>query len=142
MATLLVRADVASIEAVDQSIDAVARRLDESAGETTDERRVTALLMLARGRDGLDDRGEPTGVDAGDLLPRVTLFATAIPVLTPRASPGSGPSAAEARPSPRPGWPGCWGHAPASRSGRSSIWPVRLRSTPTRSRTDIDRPCA
>lgn len=74
MATLMVRADVATIEAIDQTVTAVARRLDATAGATGDERRVAALLLLVRGRDGLDGQGQPAPYDVGGLLPTVTLY--------------------------------------------------------------------
>lgn len=66
MATFFVRADVAVIEAIQQRVSAMAARLDETHGETADERRVAALLHLVAGR-------EP-GTDSADLLPRVHLF--------------------------------------------------------------------
>ena len=70
MATLVVRADVATIEAVEQSIAGLAGRLGDAAGATLDERRVSALLLLARGHG--DDAARD--IDVRDLLPRVTLF--------------------------------------------------------------------
>lgn len=60
MATLLVRADVATIEALEQTI-AAAGRLGDDGGATVDERRVSALLRLVRG-------------DVAEPLPRVTLY--------------------------------------------------------------------
>ena len=72
MATLMVRADVATVEAIEQTIAAVAARLEDSAGESLDERRVSALLMLVRGQVGTTPTDTP--VDTADLLPQVTLF--------------------------------------------------------------------
>jgi hypothetical protein len=69
MATLLVRADVATIEAIEQTVAAVAGRLGDAAGETMDERRVSALLLVVRRAGGSEERA-----DIADLLPSVTLF--------------------------------------------------------------------
>ncbi|MDH2414987.1 hypothetical protein [Nocardioides sp. CER19] len=77
MATFVIRADAATIEVIDQTVAAVAKRLDDSAGETVDQRRVSAVLLLARGRDGLDEQGEAAPVDVAGLLPTVTLFVHA-----------------------------------------------------------------
>ncbi len=87
MGSFLVRADLATIEALDAAVTEVAGRLTEvypddpdarrwalEPGETAmgvDDRRVLGLLMLTNPGCGPDARA---GVDLGDLLPRVTLF--------------------------------------------------------------------
>lgn len=75
MATFMVRADVATIAQLDQAVTTVAGRLDETAGETVDERRVTALLHLLTGHQGLDPAtGEPQTLPSQRLLPKATLY--------------------------------------------------------------------
>jgi hypothetical protein len=67
MATFMVRADVATIDALDAAVGARAARLETTLPESTDDqRRVHAMLLLATGAS--DE------TDLGDLLPRVTLY--------------------------------------------------------------------
>ncbi|MBB3045582.1 DUF222 domain-containing protein [Nocardioides soli] len=78
MASLLVRADVATVNALDAAIIAFANRLSNSVPEATDdERRVLAVLLLVCGRSGLRDAEVP-GVEqvpeVADLLPEVVLY--------------------------------------------------------------------
>ncbi|HEY0890178.1 MAG TPA: hypothetical protein VGE38_11255 [Nocardioides sp.] len=74
MASFLVRADVATIEAIDHAVTAVASRLDEAAGATVDERRVSAVLHLLTGHTGLDEHGQPQTLPSRDLLPAATIY--------------------------------------------------------------------
>lgn len=78
MASLLVRADVATINALDAALTAYAARLAGSLPEATDdERRVLAVLLLVCGRSGLRDLDVPDAEqvpDPADLLPDVVLY--------------------------------------------------------------------
>ena len=68
MASFLVRADVATIEAIEGAVAAGARPLEKSMPEATDdERRVRAVLLLA-------NPGASADTDIADLLPEVQLF--------------------------------------------------------------------
>jgi hypothetical protein len=68
MASFLVRADLATIEALEGAVAARARALKETMPEATeDARRVHAVLLLA-------NPGATTDTDIADLLPEVQLF--------------------------------------------------------------------
>ena len=130
MATWMVRADLATIEAIETAVAARAEVLTESMPDADlDTRRVHAVLLLATGAE--------TGTDLADLLPTVQLYLHHY----------TGP---DAEPVAR-----LEGHGPVTqawvtsvlgprcrfRSARSWTWPVRRRWMPMRSRSDIDRPC-
>ncbi|CAI9419580.1 DUF222 domain-containing protein [Nocardioides sp. T2.26MG-1] len=71
MGSFLVRADIATIEAIDDYVTTRARRLAETMPDaphlqTDDERRVHAFLLLVSGK--------PDETDLADLLPGVQLF--------------------------------------------------------------------
>lgn len=71
MGSFLVRADIATIEAIDHAVTVRARRVAETQPDaphlaTDDERRVHAFLLLVSGR--------PDETDLVDLLPGVQLF--------------------------------------------------------------------
>ena len=78
MASLLVRADVATVNALDAAITAYAARLAGSLPEATDdERRVLAVLLLVCGRSGLGEAEVPDVEqvpETADLLPEVVLY--------------------------------------------------------------------
>ena len=132
MGSFLIRADIATIDQLDAHVTAKEATLVEAMPEADqDTRRVHAVLLMAN----------PTATpdtDVADLLPTVQLYLHVYPAADRRGSPGW---RATAR-SPRPGSAASSAPAPSSRSPRSSTWPVRPRSMPTRSRTDIDRPCS
>ena len=68
MATWMVRADVATIEAIDAAVTASAEVLTETMPDADlDTRRVHAVLLLA-------NPGAETGTDLADLLPTVQLY--------------------------------------------------------------------
>jgi hypothetical protein len=75
MASFLVRADVATIDAIDAAVTARADRLAETMPDaphlqTDDERRVHAFLLLVTGADPESD----SATDLADLLPDVQVF--------------------------------------------------------------------
>lgn len=73
MATFFVRADVATIERIVQAVTTVAGRLDESAGATMDERRVSAVLHLLAGHEGVAEDGRPQTLPSHEQLPTATI---------------------------------------------------------------------
>ena len=141
VASLLVRADIAAVTALDAAIAAFANRLSDSVPEATDdERRVLAVLLLVCGRSGLEGAEIPSVEqvpDVADLLPEVVLY---VHTYADDDREGVARAEATARP-PTRGCAACSDRRPGSGSSRCSTWPARPRSTPTRSRTDIDRPC-
>ncbi len=145
MATFMVRADIATIDHIDAAVTVKAATLVEAMPEADDDqRRVRAVLLLATG--ARDD----TGTGTPELHPNVTLYlhaylspdtdAPTAPTAPTARRPGSRGSRATAR-SPKPGSPGSSDPTPSSRSSPSSTSPGKPPSTPTRSPTDIDRPC-
>ena len=92
MATWMVRADLATIEAIETAVAASAEVLTETMPDADlDTRRVHAVLLLA-------NPGAETGTDLADLLPTVQLYL--------HAYTGTGRRAGGPAGGPRPGHPG------------------------------------
>ena len=105
--------------------------MPDAAPPADDDRRVHAFLLMA-------NPGAEPDTDLADLLPDVQLY-----VHTYAGPDGDGdrPASRATARSPRTGSAACSGPMPGSRSSPSSTSPARHPWTPTRSRTDIDRPC-
>ncbi|GAA1163220.1 HNH endonuclease signature motif containing protein [Nocardioides aquiterrae] len=75
MASFLIRADVATINALDAAVTAFAQHLTTAFPDATDdERRVLAVLFLIHGTTIPEASDEPDLPDVADLLPTVVLF--------------------------------------------------------------------
>ncbi len=143
MRGFFIRATVPIIALLDATLDRLAAYLaDHGDDDPVEQRRVKALVLLCRPDLGstrsTDDTTAATpGIDWKALLPRVViyahLYAGADTDGIARIE-GGGPvteSWVREHLGPRPDSP----------SGRCSTSPAWLRLTPTRSRSDIDRPC-
>ncbi|GAA1146732.1 HNH endonuclease signature motif containing protein [Nocardioides aquiterrae] len=75
MASFLIRADAATINAIDAAVTAFAQHLTTAFPDATDdERRVLAVLFLIHGTTIPEASDEPDLPDVADLLPTVVLF--------------------------------------------------------------------
>ena len=145
-----IRGPFATIARLDATVAFIAEILGHLGDDSTlDDRRVKAVLLLANPTHAVEllacvrrlattttgERARP--VDWSRLLPAVTVY---VHLYGEPDSDGSPASRATAR-SPRPGSAATSAHTRGSPSSRSSTSPARRPSTPTRSPTDIDRPC-
>ena len=140
MGTFMVRADLATIDAIDTAVGARADTLTETMPDAdNDTRRVHAVLLLTH-------PGSTPETPLSDLLPTIQLYLHSYAGPDRDTQDGHGQDGQIARLEGHGPVTEAWitrvlGPAVASASSPCSTSPARHPSTPTRSPTDIDRPC-